>query len=137
MFNMMAGGDLDGDVYQVIWAEDLTKHLTEKSMYPPATYTKPKLINRKPPRERISDYLCFYFNHDNLGKIANIHLALCDQFGPKGPMRPECIELSQYQSVAVDFAKHGECVAQADLEKFEKMLNGNPDFQEKSRKQVR
>jgi len=37
-------------------------------------------------------------------------LALCDFYGPQGPMHKDCIELSGLQSTAVDFAKHGECV---------------------------
>jgi len=104
---MMAGGDLDGDVYFVTWQKELVSNLPPHKVHPPAVYTKPKLVETKPKVEHIADYLCFYFANDNLGKIANIHLALCDQKGREGPMSKECLELSALQSVAVDFAKHG------------------------------
>lgn len=76
--NMMAGGDLDGDVYFVCWDEALTSHLIEKNMKPPAKYTKPDLIKEKPKEETIADYFTFYLERDVLGRLANLHLALCD-----------------------------------------------------------
>ena len=39
--NMMAGGDLDGDVYFVCWDQMILEHINEESMKAPATYTKP------------------------------------------------------------------------------------------------
>jgi len=76
--NMMAGGDLDGDVYFVCWDDGLTSHLTEDNMKPPAKYAKPDLIKEKPKEETIADYFTFYLERDVLGRLANLHLALCD-----------------------------------------------------------
>lgn len=76
--NMMAGGDLDGDVYFVSWDEQLLAHLSEDKMQPPARYTKPDLIKEKPAEETIADYFTFYLERDVLGQLANLHLALCD-----------------------------------------------------------
>lgn len=36
--NMMAGGDLDGDVYFVCWDQELMKHLNKETMEQPAKY---------------------------------------------------------------------------------------------------
>ena len=56
-------------------------------MNEPATYQKPSNINEKPAdSNNIADYIIFYLERDVLGKLANMHLALCDQFGINGPM---------------------------------------------------
>jgi hypothetical protein len=68
------------------------------------------MIKEKPREETIADYFNFYLERDVLGRLANLHLALCDQMGKNGPLHPLCIELSGLQSIAVDFAKHGESV---------------------------
>ena len=119
--NMMAGGDLDGDVYFVCWDHRILNHLTQRSLYPPAMYTKPDLIKEKPAEESIADYFTFFLERDVLGQVANLHLNLCDFLGPKGPCDPRCIELSGLQSIAVDFAKHGECVPRDQFSDFIKM----------------
>ena len=77
--NMMAGGDLDGDVYFVWWdAELMEKHLMPSMVLPPAKYEKPKIIHEKPDGDTLADYFVFYLERDVLGKISNLHLALCD-----------------------------------------------------------
>lgn len=48
-----------------------------------------------------------------------------------------CIELSGLQSIAVDFAKHGECVPRAHFSDILKTLRNWPDFFEKSSKPFR
>ena len=75
--------------------------------------------------------MVFYFERDVLGRLANMHLALCDQLGIDGPMQEPCLELSALQSVAVDFAKHGECVDKRNYEKIADLLDDWPDFFEK------
>jgi RNA-dependent RNA polymerase len=79
--NKMAGGDLDGDIYFVCWDQTLTSCLSEDKLIPPAMYTKPTFISEKPDSDNIADYFIFYLEKDVLGKLANMHLALCDQIG--------------------------------------------------------
>jgi RNA-dependent RNA polymerase len=76
---MMSGGDLDGDVYFVCWEETILQHVSPASINPPAKYQKPTIIYDKPAdSENIADYIVFYMERDVLGKLANMHLALCD-----------------------------------------------------------
>ena len=50
--------------------------------------------------------LCF-IEVDQLGRIANAHLALSDS-SPLGVKDPKCIELAKLFSSAVDFPKTGK-----------------------------
>jgi RNA-dependent RNA polymerase len=141
MCNMMAGGDLDGDVYFVCWDDKLLgKELTKDMVQEPAKYVKPKILTEKPDGDSLADYFVFYLERDVLGKIANLHLALSAYYGREGPMHEDCVYLSHLASVAVDFAKHGECVHVDAFQRFEKLLideAGWPDFFEKEAKLVR
>lgn len=47
-------------------------------------------------------------------------------------MTEDCQYLSALQSIAVDFAKHGECVSPKDFEGVQQLLDKWPDFFEKS-----
>lgn len=132
MCNMMAGGDLDGDVYFVCWDDQLMGlNLRKEMVKEPAKYEKPKFLTEKPDGDALADYFVFYLERDVLGKIANLHLALSDQYGREGPMHEDCIYLSHLASVAVDFAKHGECVSKESYLHLEKMIEQWPDFFEK------
>jgi RNA-dependent RNA polymerase len=91
---MMAGGDLDGDVYFVSWDRDLLKYLTPENMMEPASYVKPTVLKEKPDSETLADYFVFYLERDVLGKLANMHLALCDLKGRDGPKDEGCLHLA-------------------------------------------
>ena len=108
----MSGGDLDGDVYLVIWEESMVNGLkTPEGQYKiakPACYKKFK--EDKVELTEIEDNIKRYFEKDNLGHLSNLHLALCDQLGPMGPYSEDAEELSRLIGIAVDFAKHGKCV---------------------------
>lgn len=76
---MMSGGDLDGDIYFVCWEPSIISTLSPEKMLPPATYTKPTSLTEHPhDSDTIADYFVFYLERDVLGKLANMHLALCD-----------------------------------------------------------
>ena len=77
--------------------------------------------------QHMLDFFIRYMNFDNLGKIANSHLALADQ-SPKLAFDDRCLRLSELHSDAVDFVKTGYCV-----EKIESQLLAKewPDFMEK------
>lgn len=74
----MAGGDLDGDIFFICWDQALISHLSPEKMEAPANYSKPTLLTQAPRSDNIADHFVFYLERDVLGKIANLHLALCD-----------------------------------------------------------
>lgn len=73
----MSGGDLDGDVYMCIWDSELVNSLPSENIRPPAVYKKypeDKLVDS----DEIVDHMKVYFQKDNLGTLAHLHLGLCD-----------------------------------------------------------
>lgn len=60
-----------------------------------------------------------------------MHLAICDAKGKDGPHDPKAKVLSRLVSVAVDFAKHGECVTEEDYKDIS--VSKWPDFMEKDK----
>ena len=132
--NMMSGGDLDGDVYFITWDKELVSYVKPENIHPPADYSKSQLIKEKPESDDIADYFCFYLERDVLGTVSNLWLTLCDYYGEKGPCNENCLALSQMCSVAVDFAKHGECVSRKNFSPLTKIVKSYPDFLEKEGK---
>lgn len=85
-------------------------------------------MTKKPAGNKIEDYICFYLENDCLGQISNLHLVNSDL---KGPLDPDSIYLAGLASVAVDFAKHGECVTYDKFKSLKRDIEkeiGFPDF---------
>lgn len=121
----MAGSDLDGDEYAVIWKKELffKGKNSEASIFPiPNQETHKGEI-------KIHDMLQFlskYIMNDNLGVIANAHLARADD-PDHGLEHPICKSIARKFSIAVDFAKNGQEVKLSNDERPQKY----PDFMEK------
>ncbi|KAI7904027.1 RNA dependent RNA polymerase-domain-containing protein [Cokeromyces recurvatus] len=101
--SMCSGGDLDGDDYTIYW---------DPRLLPPTTFT-PMEYKAAPPQTidevKIRDIIKFFVNYisnDNLGSIANAHLATAD-ISPHGARDGKCMLLAQLHSDAVDFPKSG------------------------------
>ncbi|KAJ3037013.1 hypothetical protein HDV00_002146 [Rhizophlyctis rosea] len=120
--NQLSGGDLDGDTFWITWDE----HLISKKVVEPMTYTteKPPDEDRKIGVKDIQKHFVKYLMNDNLGAIANTHLAVADQDGADCP---KALRLAELHSDAVDFAKKGK-PAIVDAEDRVKIY---PDFMEK------
>ena len=78
----MAGSDLDGDEYLVMWDEELFLDWNE----PAADYSPPKMVSPVPNdparmQENMADAFANYMANDSIGKIANNYLANADLFG--------------------------------------------------------
>ncbi|KAI2610447.1 RdRP-domain-containing protein [Hypoxylon sp. NC1633] len=104
--SMCSGGDLDGDDYFVIWDPQL---IPSERNYAPMLHdtVKPPELNRN---VKITDMISFfvrYMKNDTLSTIAHAHLAKSDAL-PDGPKDPQCIELAQLHSNAVDYPKTGQ-----------------------------
>ncbi|KAJ7678631.1 RNA dependent RNA polymerase-domain-containing protein [Mycena rosella] len=102
--SMLGGGDLDGDFYTVIYDKDL--QITRQ--HPPMDYTPVTPITKdRVEIADICDFVVEFIKSDVLGIVASHHLAVADRFGPE---HPDCLELAQLNSNAVDFAKSGVAV---------------------------
>ncbi|KAG0266423.1 hypothetical protein DFQ27_009799 [Actinomortierella ambigua] len=103
--NMCSGGDLDGDEFTIIWDPTIVKCIKQE---PPMDYKGHDTLVKH--NITIRDVQSFFVQHavaNNLGLIANAHLALSDQL-PMGPFDGKCLRLAQLHSDAVDFPKTGK-----------------------------
>ncbi|KAI9354200.1 RNA dependent RNA polymerase-domain-containing protein [Pilaira anomala] len=125
--SMCSGGDLDGDDYTVYWDPKL---IPEKKNFTPMDYTAapPKLVQDVKIRDIIK-FFVNYINYDNLGQIANAHLATADQ-SVNGARDGKCILLAQLHSEAVDFPKSGKPAQLTD----DLIVKAFPDFMQKKDK---
>lgn len=104
MPSQLSGGDLDGDLYNIIYDNSLyPKRLSQPADYPIAT---PIDIGRKVERSDMTDFFVQFMENDNLGLIATLHQILADQ-SPLGTFDPVCEKVAGMHSTAVDFSKTG------------------------------
>ena len=102
--SQLSGGDLDGDLYNLIYDNTLyPKQLASAAEYinPP-----PIDIGRPVVRSDMTDFFILFMENDNLGQIATLHQILADQ-NTAGTFDPACLELARMHSTAVDFSKTG------------------------------
>ncbi|KAF8976911.1 hypothetical protein BGZ46_007836, partial [Entomortierella lignicola] len=122
--NMCSGGDLDGDDFTVIWDPDIVNNIKEDK---PMDFPSHNVTSNEDVK--LSDIKIFFVRYavaNNLGLIANAHLALSDYL-EQGPYHGKCIRLAQLHSDAVDYPKSGiPAVLTTDLKPKQ-----YPDFMEK------
>ncbi|KAK4889907.1 hypothetical protein LTR27_011330 [Elasticomyces elasticus] len=124
--SMLSGGDLDGDLYNLIWDARLKPNSTE----PPADYdkVKPVELDCEVTAKDMSDFFVTFMETDVLGMLSTRHMQFADQL-PDGTRSKECITLAQLASIAVDYSKTGIPV---DMDKCPKLdprrRNCRPDF---------
>lgn len=102
--SQLAGGDLDGDKFHVLWDPRLMPTFT----VPPADYASVPPHNLGRPVE-VGDIIQFFVEFmqmDRLGQISNKHKIRADKFA-NGTHNADCIKLAQLASDAVDFSKSG------------------------------
>ncbi|KAF5024311.1 hypothetical protein F66182_3588 [Fusarium sp. NRRL 66182] len=102
--SQLSGGDLDGDLYNVIWDPEAMP----KRVFHPADYPRvsPKPLDRPVKPKDIADFFIDFMRTDILGMIATRHLVLAD-YHEEGTAHPNCIALAEMHSTAVDFSKTG------------------------------
>lgn len=100
----LSGGDLDGDLYQVLF----DSRAKAKRFFKPADYPRPTPIDlgRDVVREDMTEFFITFMATDQLGRIANNHKILADQ-RPAGTLDKDCLTLAEMHSTAVDFSKSG------------------------------
>ncbi len=110
--SMCSGGDLDGDDYIVIWAEDVQNKkfdlLPTVWNAQPMDYTAPIPIRAEGDitQNHIIDFFDQYMRNDFLGRIAHAHLGWADSLDD-GLRSDQCLQLANLHSQAVDFPKTG------------------------------
>ncbi|KKA26661.1 hypothetical protein TD95_001628 [Thielaviopsis punctulata] len=123
--SQLSGGDLDGDIYNVIWDPAVVNN-NDIKLFEPADYPRvtPKTLDRKVEREDIAKFFVDFMRTDQLGVIANRHQILADQ-KPAGTLDFECLKLAEMHSNAVDFSKTGLAV---DVNEMPRAPRYRPDF---------
>ena len=129
---MCSGGDLDGDQFSVIW---------EKELVPPKRLQYKALDYQKLPgtaeeqespwrQENLSRFFVACMRNEMLGRVAHMHLALCDILD-SGAVDPMARKLAESQAVAVDYPKTG-VAPKVPKEALDKVKDsGYPDFMQK------
>lgn len=102
--SQLSGGDLDGDLYNVIYDDTLMPTKTSA----PADYPTMQAIDigREVTRADMTDFFVQFMENDQLGRLSTLHQTLADQ-KEQGVFDPDCILLAEMCSTAVDFSKTG------------------------------
>ncbi|MCJ1396820.1 hypothetical protein MMC11_000010 [Xylographa trunciseda] len=118
----LSGGDLDGDLYNIIYDE----RLKPKRVVEAADYPRIEAISLDRPVERsdIIQHFLTFMQQDQLGRIATLHQAIADQ-KPLGTFDEQCLRMAELHSTAVDFSKTG---IPADIKRLPKNNRLRPDF---------
>lgn len=105
--SMLSGGDLDGDLYSVIW----DPNASAKVQYTPADYPRvtPEQLDRDVTKDDIADFFINFMKTDVLGVIATRHMMLSDLYD-EGVSHADCLTLAGLHSTAVDSSKSGIAV---------------------------
>ena len=129
-----SGGDLDGDMFAVVWTPGLVPPPTV--VFQPLNYNevaenaKQGVSVSMANKLSLEDFFIKVISNDTLGRIAHIHLALAD-IQKLGACDHIAMKLAESQSLAVDFPKTG-VAPQVPKEALDIVnLVGYPDFMEK------
>jgi hypothetical protein len=121
--SQLSGGDLDGDVFHVLWDPDVVDMV---ATFPPADYPRvpPLELDRPVTSADIAAFFVDFMKTDHLGVIATRHMILADQ-KEDGTLDQDCVRLAELHSSAVDFSKTGLAV---ELSQLPRSTKWRPDF---------
>ncbi|KAK7981199.1 FAD/NAD(P)-binding domain-containing protein [Apiospora arundinis] len=124
--SQLSGGDLDGDIFSVIWDEDAVNE--DVLTFEPAEYPRvtPYNIGREVERDDMTEFFVQFMDTDQLGLLANKHMVLADQ-KDAGTVADECKLLAEMASTAVDYSKTGIPVDMTQLSGI-RFNRFRPDF---------
>uniref|UniRef100_A0A914BY28 RNA-directed RNA polymerase n=1 Tax=Acrobeloides nanus TaxID=290746 RepID=A0A914BY28_9BILA len=100
----MAGSDLDGDEYTVIWDEQLFIDRNEKAFDFTSDPVEPEVVTEENLTEKMCEFFVTYMEQDSIGKIANAFINNSDQYGIESEV---CKNIALKHNKAVDFPKTG------------------------------
>ncbi|KAF8245194.1 RdRP-domain-containing protein [Wilcoxina mikolae CBS 423.85] len=120
--SMLAGGDLDGDLYNIIYDSRFRLSKNED----PAEYPSlpPKELSHPIEASDVANFFVDFIENNLLGLISNRHLVIADQ-KDEGIFHPHCLKLAEMASTAVDFPKTGHKV---NRKEFPPASLAKPDF---------
>ncbi|KAL5366238.1 RNA dependent RNA polymerase-domain-containing protein [Aspergillus floccosus] len=119
--SQLSEGDLDGDLYRVIWDPIVAVYTSS-----PVNYSRlvPRDIGRAVTTKDMAYFFMEFMKTDCVGIIAMRHMILADQ-EPDGTHSSGCKELAELHSTAVDYSKTGVPV---DMAKIPGAGRFRPDF---------
>ncbi|KAI1726213.1 RNA dependent RNA polymerase domain-containing protein [Ditylenchus destructor] len=102
--NEMAGSDLDGDEYTIIWDKELYLDRNEEAFdYTPRSQ-ETITTNEEELRTKMAEFFVDYISQDSIGRIANAFLVNSDLYGISSQV---CQKIAEKHMEAVDFPKTG------------------------------
>ncbi|KAI5248426.1 RNA-directed RNA polymerase [Aureobasidium subglaciale] len=121
--SQLSGGDLDGDLYNVIFEPSL---MPQRETAPPADYARVpgRELDREVTIQDMSNFFVEFMETDQLGQICTRHLQLADQ-REAGVFDNDCVQLASMASTAVDFSKTGISVSMINAPRAHR---AKPDF---------
>ncbi|KAI5277151.1 RNA-directed RNA polymerase [Aureobasidium subglaciale] len=121
--SQLSGGDLDGDLYNVIFEPSL---MPRREVAPPADYPRVpgRELDREVTTQDMSNFFVEFMETDQLGQICTRHLQLADQ-REAGVFDDDCVQLASMASTAVDFSKTGISVSMINAPRAHR---AKPDF---------
>ncbi|GMR32585.1 hypothetical protein PMAYCL1PPCAC_02780, partial [Pristionchus mayeri] len=122
----MAGSDLDGDEFSVVFDPLMLLARNEEAMVFPKTSAAN--YNFTPTTSDIADFFLKYLQSDSVGLVSIAHLHAADK---KGLFNSACESLARKCSIAVDFPKSGE---PAEPVEQNEQVDAVPDFAENKNK---
>ncbi|RHY39340.1 hypothetical protein DYB30_007578, partial [Aphanomyces astaci] len=124
-----SGGDLDGDMFACVWDVRLVPPRSVLWRTPldyDGVLARARLACREPPPDTIEEMFTRIMSNDTIGRVARLHLALCDTLD-SGATDPLAIALAEQQALAVDYPKTGVLPRVPDDPRVGKSY---PDFME-------
>ncbi|KAF2115325.1 RNA dependent RNA polymerase-domain-containing protein [Lophiotrema nucula] len=123
----LSGGDLDGDIYGIIWDSEAVNGC--QYVFEPADYPRVEPLNIERPvmREDMTDFFIQFMATDQLGLIAVKHMILADQRAT-GTVDEDCKLLAEMHSTGVDYSKTGVPVDMTLLKQIKMSNKYRPDF---------
>uniref|UniRef100_A0A1I8APC3 RNA-directed RNA polymerase n=1 Tax=Steinernema glaseri TaxID=37863 RepID=A0A1I8APC3_9BILA len=101
----MAGSDLDGDEYAIMWDPELFFDRNEEPLDFPKPVLKTDPNDDRDVNTKMIDFYISYIEQDSIGTIANSFLVMSDLYGIDSRV---CIAIARKHSLAVDFPKTGK-----------------------------
>ncbi|KAI0007501.1 RdRP-domain-containing protein [Xylariaceae sp. FL0662B] len=124
--SQLSGGDLDGDIYNIIW--DHAAVTSSRREFQPADYPRvpPLNIGRAVTQKDMTNFFVDFMATDQLGVIATKHIILADMKAA-GTVDSECQLLAEMHSTGVDYSKTGIPIDQSKLKGLTR-TRYRPDF---------